>query len=188
MGKSQQLDRLKKQILKDSNLPFKNSANNLVFGEGSLNPKILFIGEAPGRFEDLSGRPFIGPAGKLLDKLLEGINLKREAVFITSILMYRPPKNRDPKPGEIEAFAPYIDKLIEILNPEVITTLGRFSLNKFLPGQKISGVHGQPKKITWHGKNITIVPVYHPAAALRQTRFKDTLIKDFQILKRFIKN
>lgn len=186
MDKPHQLDKLKNQILKNPNLPFKETANNLVFGEGNSTPKVLFLGEAPGRFEDLSGRPFVGPAGKLLDKLLESIGLKRGDVFITSVLMYRPPKNRDPKPDEIESFKPYLDQLIKILDPEVIVTLGRFSLNKFLTDVKISKVHGKPQKINWQRKQITIVPIYHPAAALRSTKLKNTLFEDFKILSQYV--
>lgn len=180
MDKKITLKNLKTQVLKDKNLPFKNTANNLVMGDGSINPKVLFLGEAPGKFEDLSGKPFVGQAGKLLDKLLQSINLKREDVFITSVLMYRPPKNRDPKPDEIKSFEPYLDELIKILNPKIIVTLGRFSLNKFLPEVKISKVHGQPKKINWQGLDLTILPLYHPAAALRRGSIKEVLEKDFQ--------
>lgn len=180
MNKTHLLNNLKNKELKDNSLPLRENANSLVFGEGNPNADILFLGEAPGRFEDLKGLPFIGPAGKLLDKLLEKINLKREDVFITSVLHYRPPKNRDPKPQELEAFKPYIDKLIKIVDPKIIVTLGRFSLNKFLPNTKISLVHGQARKVNLNRKNVTVIPMYHPAAALRINKLKAVLEEDFK--------
>lgn len=182
----QQLQDLKQRMLKDETLPLKETATNLVFGEGSVNPKVYFLGEAPGRFEDLSGRPFIGQAGKLLEKLLTEIGLTREEVYITSILRYRPPQNRDPKPDEIESFRPYLDEEIAIIKPKIIATLGRFSLNKFLPDSKISQVHGIPHPITFNGLNTIVLPLYHPAAALRRREFFNVLQKDFLTLKQLI--
>ncbi len=182
MTRKQLLDQLKQQMAADTTLPLRDSATNLVFGEGSINPKIYFLGEAPGRFEDLSGRPFIGQAGKLLNSMLESIGIAREDVYITSVLRYRPPQNRDPKPDEIAAFKPYIDKEIAILKPKIIATLGRFSLNKFLPNVKISQVHGISHPIIFNGLSVVIFPLYHPAAALRRQQFKQVLKTDFQKL------
>jgi uracil-DNA glycosylase len=182
MDKTSQLDNLKQEILKDEALPFRETANNLVFGEANPDAEILFLGEAPGRFEDLSGRPFVGQAGKILDRLLSATGLERKDVFITSVLQYRPPKNRDPKPSEIKAFAPYIDQLINIISPNIIVTLGRHSLNKFLPEARISEVHGKPHKINWGGKNITVIPMYHPASALYRRDLLKVLEKDFRVI------
>lgn len=186
MNKKKLLDDLRQKALKDKNLPLKDTANNLVFGEGSPNAKIYFLGEAPGRFEDLKGLPFIGQAGKILDKLLESINLKREDVFITSVLWYRPPKNRDPKPEEIAAFLPYLNNQIDIIKPKVIATLGRHSLKKFLPDAKIAEVHGKAVEINYSGNKYTLIPLYHPASAIYRRDLLQTLIKDFESLKEFI--
>lgn len=185
MTKKDQLEKIKQAELK-IDLPLKDTATHLVFGSGNPNAKIIFLGEAPGRFEDLSGLPFVGQAGKVLDNLLQEINLKREDVFISSVLHYRPPNNRDPKPEEILAFEPFVDQTIEIIQPKLIVTLGRFSLNKFLPNQKISQVHGQPHQIKWKNLNLTILPLYHPAAALRKGSLKQTLTSDFQQIKSFL--
>lgn len=187
MNKQSLLDELKKKMTEDTSLPLRETATNLVFGEGSLRPQIYFLGEAPGRHEDLSGRPFIGQAGKLLTKLIESIGLTREDVYITSVVRYRPPNNRDPKPDEIAAFKPYVDQEIKILKPKIIATLGRFSLNKFLPEVKISQVHGVPHPIIFEGESIIIYPLYHPAAALRRREFKAVLEADFQKIADLLK-
>ena len=186
MNKQQLLEKLKQKMAADSSLPLRETATNLVFGEGSPTPKIYFLGEAPGRFEDISGKPFVGQAGKLLEKMLEAIGLTREEVYITSIVRYRPPQNRDPKTSEIEAFKPYIDKELHIIQPKLIATLGRFSLNKFLPKAKISQVHGVPHPIIFYGFNTIIFPLYHPAAALRRIQLKITLVEDFKKLQNLL--
>ncbi len=186
MTKEEQLKKLREEEVSDHSLPLKDTATNLVFGDGSANAKVIFLGEAPGRFEDLKGLPFIGAAGKILDLLLESINLKREDVFITSVLHYRPPNNRQPKPEEIKAFAKYLDQIIEIINPKVIATLGNFSLNKFLPEAKISKVHGVPQEIKWDNKSLTLLPLYHPAAAIYQRTLLETLKEDFQVIKKVL--
>ncbi len=186
MTKLKLLNELKSKILADKSLPFADTATHLVFGEGSIDPKVLFLGEAPGKNEDLTGKPFIGSAGKLLSELIESIGLTREEVYITSVLQYRPPKNRDPKPLEIKQFEPYLDEQIKILDPKVIATLGRFSLAKFLPDAKIAEVHGKPHKIKWNQKEITIIPMYHPAAVLYRRNLQKTLEEDFQIIKNYI--
>lgn len=171
-----------REIELNADLPLRETAKNLVFGEGNPNAEIIFLGEAPGRFEDEKGLPFVGAAGKILDELLKSINLKRSSVFITSVLHYRPPKNRQPNPSEIESFSKYVDQIIEIINPKIIATLGKFSLNKFLPGTQISQIHGKPQKIDWHGKEITIVPLYHPAAALYRQTLKEVLKEDIKVI------
>lgn len=179
-SKQVQLQKLKHQMEEDTTLPLKSTATRLVFGEGNPDAKIYFLGEAPGLIEDQTGRPFVGRAGKLLDKLLHRARLSREDVYITSIVRFRPPQNREPKPEEIKAFAPYVEKEIAIIDPRIVITLGRFSLNKFLPEAKVSEIHGEPQKITFGGKEIILIPMYHPAAGLRSIEILDKLEKDFK--------
>ena len=186
MNKQKSYDQIKKEMLSDTSLPLRNGDANLVLGEGNLDTKVVFIGEGPGFWENKLGRPFVGNAGKLLDKLLLSIKLPRNEVFITNVICYRPPGNRDPSPSEIEAFQPYIDRLIETIKPQAIVTLGRFSMRKFLPSAKISSIHGNPYTINWKGRNIYIVPMYHPAAALRNGQVMDMIKEDFQRLPEVI--
>ncbi|OGE25943.1 hypothetical protein A3C32_02875 [Candidatus Daviesbacteria bacterium RIFCSPHIGHO2_02_FULL_41_14] len=183
MDKIQQLADLKKRMEEDKDLPLRDTATQLVFGEGNPDSKIYFLGEAPGFHEDKHGRPFIGMAGKLLTQTLEEIGLKREAVYISNVVRFRPPENRDPSPEELTAFAPYIDEEIAVINPKIIVTLGRFSMGKFIPDVKISQVHGQPRTVNYQGKEYLLVPMYHPAAALRATSMMNQFKKDFQVLK-----
>jgi uracil-DNA glycosylase family 4 len=148
MSKQSQLDDIKASIVVDKVCPeLAKTATNLVFGDGNPDADIVFIGEAPGKNEDLQGLPFVGAAGKFLDEMLAGINLKRAQVYITNIVKYRPPDNRDPLPEEKAAFLPYLERQIETINPLAIVTLGRHSMTCFLPDLQISQVHGQPKRI-----------------------------------------
>lgn len=151
-------------------------------GEGSTSPEVMFIGEGPGFHEDQQGRPFVGPAGQLLDQLLAFIGLKREDVFITNMLKCRPPNNRDPLPGEVEACRPYLEKQIELLNPKVIATLGRHALTYFFPQETISKAHGKARR--WNG--LIVYPLYHPAAALRQQSLRAVLENDFKALSELL--
>lgn len=144
MTKKQLLDVLKEKEKNDPNLPLIDTSTNLVFGDGSAEAKVLFLGEAPGKNEDEQALPFVGAAGKILDQLLKSINLNREDIFISSVVHYRPPKNRQPKPQEIEAFSVYVDQIIKIIDPKVIATLGNFPLQKFFANGKISELHGKP--------------------------------------------
>lgn len=180
MRKKDQFNKLRKEMLEDKTLPLRVGATNLVLGEGNLSSDIMFIGEGPGYWEDQKGRPFVGAAGKFLDQLLHSIKLPREGVFISNVVCYRPPGNRDPQPEEIAAFQPYVDRLIELIKPEVIVTLGRFSMSKFLPNARISIVHGRPHIVDWKGSEITVIPMYHPAAGLRRQEIKMQLIEDFK--------
>lgn len=150
--------------------------NRSVPGEGSVQAKIMFIGEGPGYHEDQQGRPFVGPAGRLLEEALASINLTRSDVFITNVVKCRPPENRDPEPGEIAACNEYLDRQIEALDPQVIVTLGRFSMAKFFPGQKISVIHGRAKP----GRKRLYIAMYHPAAALRDSRTMEHFRSDFK--------
>lgn len=144
-------------------------------GEGPASAAIMFIGEGPGFYENESGRPFVGAAGKFLDELLEKIGMKRQQVFIGNVVKCRPPGNRDPLPEEIAACGDYLDRQIAAINPRVIVTLGRFSMAKFLPNARISTVHGQPFQVAGR----LVVPMYHPAAALHQPSLKADVEKDF---------
>src|SRR3990167_5050900 len=163
------LEELKAQIAKDSTLPLKT---NLVFGEGNPKAEVVFVGEAPGASEDEQRRPFVGRAGQLLNKLIEGIGWNRQEVYITNIVKRRPPENRDPLPEEIQAYEPYLRQELSIINPKVIVPLGRFSMSYFLPNGKISRDQGS----VFLSGGTLIMPAYHPAAALRNPN----LIKDLQ--------
>ena len=151
-------------------------------GEGAPDADIMFVGEGPGFYEDKQGRPFVGAAGKFLDQLLASIGLDRTRVFITNIVKHRPPNNRDPQADEIEACAKYLEEQIEAIQPKVIVTLGRHSMQRYFPGDSISKVHGQPRR-----KDGTIVvPMYHPAAALHQQSLRNVIEADFQKLPAFL--
>ena len=186
MNKEQQLEELAQTIRHCQNCALYQKATQAVPGEGNSQTEVMFAGEGPGFFEDKEGRPFVGQAGKLLDKLLDSINLPRKEVFITNIVKHRPPENRDPLPQEIEACRPFLDKQIEIIDPRIIVTLGRYSLNKFLPGEFISKVHGQARFVDFAGKKRIIIPMYHPAAALRNGIIMEELKKDFQKIEKFL--
>src|SRR5882757_568587 len=181
------LDNLKRQIIDDKVTPeLAVTATQLVFGDGNPDADVVFIGEAPGKNEDLQGKPFVGAAGKFLNEMLEMIGLKREDIYITNIVKYRPPNNRDPEPAEKKAFLPYLQSQLEIIQPKVVVTLGRHSMNCFLPDLQISQVHGQPKRVKLSLKEhagdvleIVILPLFHPAAALYNGGLRQTLIDDF---------
>lgn len=176
MDKLTQLKKLEQEIADDTTLPLRES--NLVFGEGNVDCQVMFIGEAPGLTENELRRPFVGRAGKLLDKMIQEIGWQRDNVYITNIVKRRPPENRDPLPEEIEAYKPYLARQIEIIKPKIIAPLGRFSMNYFLPFAKISNDHGQ--LFDWDEQ--IILPLYHPAAALRATAVLNALRADFKKL------
>ncbi len=182
MDKAEKLAQLKRQMEEDMSLPLRSGATQLVFGEGDPDAKIYFLGEGPGFHEDKLGRPFVGMAGKLLDGTLKEIGIERKDVYISNVVRFRPPENRDPLPEEIAAFQPYIDEEIKIINPEIIVTLGRFSMGKFLPNVKISAVHGKPFFIEFLGKTVLVIPMYHPAAALRRGEVLKDFKEDFKIV------
>jgi DNA polymerase len=178
--------------LKESPLyKFRIENKNLpVIGEGSHFAKIMFVGEAPGRNEAKTGRPFCGAAGKILDWLLQGAGIKREEVYVTNIVKDRPPQNRDPLPEEIEIYGPFLDRQIEIIQPQVIATLGRYAMgyimNKFdlpLELEPIGKAHGKIYEATTNYGKIKIIPLYHPAVAVYNSHTKDILAKDFELLK-----
>jgi len=182
MSNTDELQKLFEEISADETLPLREA--NLVFGEGSPKAELLFVGEAPGAKEDELVRPFVGRSGQLLRSLIRAEGWKEEEVYITNIVKRRPPENRDPLPEEIEAYKPYLTRQIRALNPKVIVTLGRFSMNYFLPEAKISRDHG---KVIKFGERI-LLPVYHPAAALRSTSMRAELEKDFKKIRALLKN
>jgi len=178
--KQSQLDQIAADI-RDKNVcpDLAKTATNLVMGDGNLNADIVFIGEAPGKNEDLQGLPFIGAAGKFLNEMLAAAGMDRSDVYITNIVKYRPPENRDPLPDEKAAFWPYLLKQLQVIDPKVVITLGRHSMEYFLPGMKIGEVHGEPKRIEFGDHKIVIMPLFHPAAALYNGSLRQTLIDDF---------
>lgn len=205
--KQQKLDQIKADIVANNVCPdLAKQATNMVFGDGNPDSDIVFIGEAPGKNEDLQGLPFVGAAGKFLDEMLEMIGLKRADIYITNIVKYRPPNNRDPQPEEKAAFLPYLQAQLAAIAPKLVITLGRHSMNCFLPDMQISKVHGQPKRIKLRlsskqpirqaqGKQvvsskghkasavesltIVLLPLFHPAAALYNSSMKQPLVDDF---------
>ncbi|HEX6030611.1 MAG TPA: uracil-DNA glycosylase [Tepidiformaceae bacterium] len=158
--------------------PLAATRTNAVPGEGPLDAELMLIGEAPGMNEDKQGRPFVGAAGQFLSELLAAAGLRREDVYICNVLKCRPPGNRDPLPSEIDACRDHLDEQIDLIDPLVIVTLGRYSMAKFFPRQTISRIHGQPKEIAgaWY------VPMYHPAAALHQGNLREVMLNDFRKL------
>ena len=188
MDKQRAIDELR-QRLEDADVTpeLRKTATQLVMGDGNLDADIVFIGEAPGKNEDEQGVPFVGAAGKFLDEMLASVNLKRDDIYITNIVKYRPPNNRDPLPEEKRAFWPYLVRQLQIINPKVVVTLGRHSMEYFLPGMYISQIHGQAKRIAFDDHKVVIVPLYHPAAALYNGSLRETLLADFSHIPAIIK-
>ncbi|MCS6844775.1 MAG: uracil-DNA glycosylase [Caldilineales bacterium] len=174
----QELEQLAQEIRACQRCRLAKGRRCAVPGEGPADAAIMFIGEGPGFHEDRQGRPFVGPSGALLEELLAGIGLQRQQVYITNVVKCRPPGNRDPLPDELEACRPYLDRQIELIRPKVIVTLGRFSMARYFPGQSISRIHGQPQQ----QGDVTVVPMFHPAAALRQAQWMDAMREDFRRL------
>jgi len=175
MDKVAKLNELRQEIERDVNLPLRS---NLVFGEGNSDCEVLFIGEAPGKNEDIEKRPFVGRAGQLLRKNIRDLGWKENDVYITNIVKRRPPENRDPSPEEIEAYKPYLTRQIEILDPKIIVPLGRFSMNYFLPFAKITRDQGKLFDV----KDRFVMPMLHPAAALRGTGAMNAFVATFKRL------
>lgn len=186
--KQQLLDRIKQEIIDKNICPeLAAQATNLVMGDGNINAEIVFIGEAPGKNEDEQGLPFVGAAGKFLNTMLGEAGMQRSDVYITNIVKYRPPNNRDPLPEEKKAFWPYLLKQLQIIKPKVVITLGRHSMEYFLPGMKIGAIHGQPKRIQFGDEKLVVIPLFHPAAALYNPAMRQTLIDDFLMVPVIIK-
>jgi len=186
--KKKKLKEITKRVANCKKCPLYKNTTQSVPGEGNPQAEVMFIGEGPGYWEDQQGRPFVGRAGKLLDNLLQLIKLPRKSIFITNIVKHRPPGNRDPLPQEIEACREFLDAQIEIINPKIIITLGRFSLNKFLPGEFISKIHGQARFVEFGGRKKVVIPMYHPAAALRNEGIMKELKSDFQKISKFLES
>ncbi len=155
---------------------------NAVPGEGYADADIVLIGEGPGFYEDQQGRPFVGASGKFLDELLAGIGLDRKRVFIANVVKCRPPQNRDPQPDEIAACSKYLDEQLAAIEPRVIVTLGRHSMQRYFPGESIGKIHGQPRR----KGDVIVVPMYHPAAALHQGSLRHVIQADFAKLPDFL--
>jgi DNA polymerase len=181
-GKKNELAAIAKQIAGCTDCGLCRGRTRTVPGEGNPGANIMFIGEGPGFYEDQQGRPFVGAAGKFLDELLAGIGLDRKKVFIANVVKCRPPSNRDPQPDEIEACSKYLNAQIASIEPKVIVTLGRHSLQRYFPGEAISRIHGTPRK---KGDQI-VVPMYHPAAALHQGSLRKIIEADFGRLPGFL--
>lgn len=195
--KQARLDGIRQRIIDGHVTPeLAAQATQPVFGEGNPDADIVLIGEAPGKFEDQSSRPFVGAAGKFLDEMLASINLRRADIYITNIVKYRPPNNRDPLPEEKRAFLPYLQAQLEVIQPKIVVTLGRHSMSCFLPDLQISKVHGRPKRVrvqlgngmgsqggdgsdTQNVMSLVILPLFHPAAALYNNSLRQTLMDDF---------
>jgi uracil-DNA glycosylase family 4 len=187
MGNAEELEAVKERILAAS-LPLQSTAQNLVFGKGNPEAPILFIGEAPGAKEDEQGIPFVGAAGKQLDRLLASIGLGIDDVYIANILKYRPPENRDPNPEEIAAHTPYLIEQIRAIQPRIVCTLGNYSTKFVLGGMSVSGMkkvpgvsqlHGQSREVVFDGDVFTVVPLFHPAAMLYNPKVRPLLEADF---------
>ena len=189
MNKEKDTKEIEKEVKKCKKCGLHKTRKNTVFGFGSIDADIFFIGEAPGRSEDLQGLPFVGRAGRLFDELLNSIGLKRDEVYISNILKCRPPRNRNPLKNEIEQCKYYLIKQIEIIKPKIIVPLGNFAssfvfelfnLNK----NKISEIHGKVFKTTKDEYMIKIIPLYHPAVAIYNPNNKNILLNDFKIIEK----
>lgn len=191
MAAHNQLDAIAQQILNCRKCPLHKTRKNPVPGEGNPRAKIMFIGEAPGYWEDVKGKPFVGAAGKFLDTLIAILNLSRKDIFITNVLKCRPPKNREPSPNEVQQCTPYLDKQIRIIQPKFIITLGNHSTGYILskaglPFNGITQAHGKFYETTILDLHVTVFPTFHPAAGLYSGRYKKLLQQDFQLLKKEI--
>ena len=179
---------LHKKWDKKNNCKLKALATQPVFGDGDPEAKIVFIGEAPGKDEDREGRPFVGRSGKFLSEMLESIKMKREDIYITNVVKYRPPDNRDPEPDEIADCLPWLMEELNFIKPQIIIFLGRHAMQRFFPSEKISLVHGKllQKKIDRFDTEY-FFPLYHPAAALYNGSMRETLIEDFKKIPNILK-
>lgn len=187
--KKQELDKIADEIRNFKGLDIAKNATHAVPGEGDPDAAIMFIGEAPGQVENSTGRPFVGQSGQLMRKtLFETTGIKPEDVFITNIVKFRPPDNRDPFDNEIAACADWLDRQIKIISPKIIVTLGRFSMGKFIPGVTISQIHGISRyyQLSTMNYKLIIFPMYHPAAALRGTTMMNAFKEDFVKLKNLL--
>lgn len=201
MSKAEQLKKIGTDIEKSGICAdLVRSSNQLVLGAGDPDANIVFIGEAPGAKEDELGVPFVGAAGRFLDEMLQSIDMDRDSVYITNIVKYRPPENRDPLPVEIGESMPYLLRQLAVIQPKLIATLGRFSMNVFIPNEKIGHIHGQPKRIgltlpegvgdpeviAMAKNKLVVLPLYHPAAALYNGVQRKVLLEDFSQIPKLL--
>jgi len=188
MDKKQELENLHKKWKEECGCELKKTATQAVSGDGSPDAEIVFIGEAPGRSEDEQGKPFVGAAGKFLNEMLELINLKREEVYITNIVKYRPPNNRDPLPEEKASCREWLLGELKIIEPSLIVFLGRHAMNNFFPDLQISKAHGKLLIKKFKGMSTKyFFPLYHPAAALYDGSMRETLKEDFKKIPKVLK-
>jgi DNA polymerase len=183
MSADETLAQIAKEVSVCTNCALHHSRKKSVPGEGPAHAEIMFIGEGPGFHENEQGRPFVGAAGQFLDQLLAQAGVTRADVWIGNVVKCRPPGNRDPLPEELSACDAYLERQIEAINPSIIVTLGRFSMGKFMPGAKISSVHGQMRKVG----NRYVIAMFHPAAALHQASLKPAILADFAKLPELLK-
>ncbi len=196
MGNKTELEKIEKEANEDGDLPLRETAKNLVFGKGNPDAEIIFVGEAAGRQEDEQGFPFVGAAGKNLDKLLKNVGLSLDEVYITNILKYRPPENRNPNPEEIRKHTPYLLKQISIIKPKVVCSLGNYATKFFLsegdvdlmdkqPG--ITSVHGKIKVVKIQNVEFKLIPLFHPAAIIYNRNLTPLWEADMEIVKKEIR-
>ena len=172
------LEEVARRVLSCTDCPLSGSRTQAVPGEGPANAQVLFIGEGPGYHEDRQGRPFVGPAGRFLDELLTSVGLRREEVFVANMVKCRSPDNRDPLPSEISACSKYLDRQLELVNPKLVVTLGRFSLTKFFPRETISRARGKVR----NSGGFNVLPLMHPAAALHRQELRGVIQDDFKAI------
>lgn len=193
--KRDSLEKISEEIEACKKCELSKNRTHSVPGEGNRKAEIFFVGEGPGKSEDLEGRPFVGAAGKFLDEMIESIDLERGDVFIGNVIKCRPPNNRDPNPEEVELCKEYLYRQIKVIKPKIICTLGRFSLGLFLPGHSISKIHGKPKRLVFETGDhplqelgsVVVLPLYHPAVALYRGNMRRLLKDDFKIIPKILK-
>jgi DNA polymerase len=178
------LQEIAQRVTACTDCPLSKTRTRTVPGAGPVNAELLLIGEAPGYYEDQQGLPFVGPSGRFLEQLLASIGLDRDQVYITNVVKCRPPGNRDPLPKEIDSCDKFLTRQINLINPKIVITLGRYSLARFLPNETIGRVHGKPRQVD----GLTIFPMYHPAAALHQQRYRQTIIDDMKAVPHLLKD
>ncbi len=174
------------ELADQKELPLATKSDDIVPGEGNPDAEIMFIGEAPGYHESIQRRPFVGRSGKFLRQTIQEVGHSQDQVYISNIVKIRPPENRDPLPKEISAFRPFLNREIEIIDPTLMVTLGRFSMAKFLPDVKISQVHGRLHKVIWNENNLFVLPMYHPAAGLRSGKVRESFVSDFKKISKIL--
>lgn len=178
-AREERLEEIATQVRACTRCELWRTRTNAVPGEGNPCAEVMFVGEGPGYHEDRQGRPFVGAAGQYLNELLSRVGLRREEVYITNVVKCRPPGNRDPLPDEIAACAPYLEEQLAIIQPRIVVTLGRYSMARWFPNEKISRIHGQARRFG----SLVVVPMYHPAAALHQPALKELVERDFEKLR-----